>query len=153
MIRRYYPELLFAAFLSLLLLVAYAFRGTKTPSELRTPRPIARVEALFLLEVQHPQGQFRVSPEGVIEVAGRRISMNLTELRDFRQAVERLEVVMAGSGPARLRFYTKDGLQELSFQPEGPPPEVEQVLQHLRLHGALPANTEEPAREKAHSRT
>lgn len=135
LIRRYLPEFLFAVLMSIVLLASYALRDSYNPMPLRTPRPTDRVEPLYLLQLERPEGKLSVSVEG--EIAGGR-QMTYTELNDFRSAVGRLKPnAQSKNGPWKLRFYDEKGPHEFSFDPKEAPPEVAHLLQHLRLLGVL----------------
>jgi hypothetical protein len=138
LIRRYFPEFLFAVLMSCLLLVGYSFRDSYNPMPLRTPRPVERVQPLYLLQLEHPGGQLSISLEGEIQGGPQSKVMTYTELNDFRAAVGKLKPAASGqSGRWKLRFCDDKGPHQLNFELKEAAPEVEHLLQHLRLLGAL----------------
>ena len=129
MLRQNLPEFLGAVVLSMFLLLGYSMRDNRDPASIHTPRPTPRVRARFLLELEVGGRGLRVLPDGAVE--GKR-RLTESEWLDLRKLVSELRAPGPG-GKARLRFYSEQRVEELSFEASQPPTEVARVLEQLRL--------------------
>lgn len=134
MLKAYLPEFLAAIFMSVMLLFGYAMRsGMPWPTHFASPRP--RVEPRFLLEIENQQGKLRVGTHG--EVSGMsKGQLGSTDFVDLRVAAEKLTPA-AGKGSWKLRFYDSAGAHEIGFEPPSSKPEVQHILDNLRILGFL----------------
>ena len=134
MLKGYLPEFLAAIFMSGMLLFGYAMRsGMPWPTHFASPRP--RVEPRFLLEIENPQGKLRVGTHG--EVSGLTVGqLNRTDFVDLRVAAEKLRP-SSGKGSWKMRFYDAGGAHEIGFEPASSQPEVQHILDNLRILGFL----------------
>ena len=134
MLKGYIPEFLAAIFMSVMLLFGYAMRS-EMPWATHFATPRARVEARFLLEIENPQGKLRVGTHG--EISGlSEGQLNRTDFVDLRVAAEKL-TPDSGKGSWKMRFYDADGVHEIGFEPTKTRPEVQHILDNLRILGFL----------------
>ena len=138
MFKGYLPEFLAAVFMSGMLLFGYAMRsGMPWPTHFATPRP--HVEPRFLLEIENPQGKLRVGTHG--EISGlSQGQLNRTDLVDLRVAAEKLRPG-SGKGSWKMRFYDAGGAHEIGFEPPASQPEIQHILDNLRILGFLQLQT------------
>ncbi len=131
MLRQNLPEFLFAALLTVLFLVGYAMRGVSGPESLRTPRPVARVHAAYLVRIEHQGKVWTFENDG--KWAGGRL--NESERADLRQALAKLSPA-SGEGESRLVYFSDQGQQSVAFRqfPTGSEP-LDHVLEMLSLYG------------------
>ncbi|MBN9417588.1 hypothetical protein ABS71_09015 [bacterium SCN 62-11] len=143
MFKRYLPEFLASIAMSVLLLIGYAMRGSMAGPP-HVPNPKARVEPRFLLEVENPKGTLRVGNHG--EVSGlREGKIGETDFVDLRLAAQQLRPGSNG-GKWKLRFYDEKGAHENTFELEKADPNVQHILDNLRILGYLDL---QPAHQKS----
>lgn len=138
MFKGYLPEFLAAIFMSVMLLFGYAMRpGMPWPTHFASPRP--RVEPRFLLEIENKHGKLRVGTHG--EVSGiSKGQLGSTDFVDLRVAAEKLKPD-SGKGSWKLRFYDSAGAHEIGFEPQSTEPEIQHILDNLRILGFLKVQT------------
>ena len=132
MFRRYLPEFIIAILSTVLLLVAYAVKGTSSPPVMRTPNPFSRVQASYLLRLESGNSTLTLENDGSWPGGG----LNESELGDLRSALSRLPSQAREEGRFRLVYFSDQGQQVLAYaQRPSARAELEHVLEMLDLYG------------------